>query len=254
AVDSSKLTKDSFKVEVDVNGKPQNRKITKVYTNNKAEVSETSKDGQYVVIELDEADKYASTSTFNEEKFLSTRDNLDYKLTLTKEIKTKKGTNFKVSEKKNKISNVVTPVVDDFKQGVFQDASGSKMQYRLFQPKKEPNKKYPLVLFLHGSGERGNDNYMQVVGNEGAVAWANPEQQKKNPAYVLAPQAEAAGTLTAYWTEEPNYTTMLNLLKETIDKYDIDKNRIYVVGMSNGGIGTWNMIKKNPNLFAAAVP
>lgn len=90
AVDSSKLTKDSFKVEVDVNGKPQNRKITKVYTNNKAEVSETSKDGQYVVIELDEADKYASTSTFNEEKFLSTRDNLDYKLTLTKEIKTKK--------------------------------------------------------------------------------------------------------------------------------------------------------------------
>ncbi|PEB80386.1 prolyl oligopeptidase family serine peptidase [Bacillus nitratireducens] len=253
-IDSSKLTKDSFKVEVEVNGKPQNRKINKVYTNNKAEVSETSKDGQYVVIELDENDKYASTSTFNEEKFLSTRDNLDYKLSLTKDIKTKDGANFKASEQKNKISNVVTPVVDDFKKGVYQDTSGSKMQYRLFEPKKEANKKYPLVLFLHGSGERGNDNYMQVVGNEGAVAWANPEQQKKNPAYVLAPQVEATETLTAYWTEEPNYSTMLNLLKETIDKYDIDKNRIYVVGMSNGGIGTWNVIKKNPDLFAAAVP
>lgn len=253
-VDSSKLPKDSFEVEVEVNGKPQNRTITKVYTNNKAEVSEASKDGQYVVIELDENDKNASTSTFNEEKFLSTRDNLDYKLTLTKEIKTKEGATFKASEQKNKISNVVTPVVDDFKKGVYQDASGSKMQYRLFEPKKEPNKKYPLVLFLHGSGERGNDNYMQVVGNEGAVVWANSEQQKKNPAYVLAPQVEAAETLTAYWTEEPNYTTMFNLLKETIDKYNIDKNRIYVVGMSNGGIGTWNIIKKNPDLFAAAVP
>ncbi|MEH7462328.1 PHB depolymerase family esterase [Bacillus thuringiensis] len=253
-IDSSKLTKDNFKVEVEVNGKPKKRTISKVYTNNKVAVSEFSKEGQYVVIELDTKDEYASTSTFNKEKFLSTRDNLDYTVTLTKEVKTKEGIAYKASEKKNKISNVVTPVVDDFKKGVYQDASGSKMQYRLFEPKKEPNKKYPLVLFLHGSGERGNDNYMQVVGNEGAAVWANPEQQKKNPAYVLAPQVKAAEKLTAYWTEEPNYTTMFNLLKETIDKYDVDKNRIYVVGMSNGGIGTWNIIKKNPNLFAAAVP
>lgn len=253
-IDGSKLTKDSFEVEVEVNGKPKKRTISKVYTNNKVAVSESSKEGQYVVIELDTRDEYASTSTFNEEKFLSTRDNLDYTVNLTKEVKTKEGIAYKASEKKNKISNVVTPVVDDFKKGVYQDASGSKMQYRLFEPKKEPNKKYPLVLFLHGSGERGNDNYMQVVGNEGAVVWANPEQQKKNPAYVLAPQVKAAEKLTAYWTEEPNYTTMFNLLKETIDKYDVDKNRIYVVGMSNGGIGTWNIIKKNPDLFAAAVP
>ena len=201
------------------------------------------------MIELDENDKHASTSTFDEEKFLSTRDNLDYKLTLTKEIKTKEGATFKASEQKNKISNVVTPVVDDFKKGVYREMLlEAKCNIDFLSLEKEPNKKYPLVLFLHGSGERGNDNYMQVVGNEGAVAWANPEQQKKNPAYVLAPQVEAAETLTAYWTEELNYTTMFNLLKETIDKYDIDKNRIYVVGMSNGGIGTWNVIKKNLDL------
>ncbi|WP_349632716.1 prolyl oligopeptidase family serine peptidase [Neobacillus sp. WH10] len=253
-IDGSELTKDSFKIESIINGKTEKRTITKVYTNNKVSLSQSSKEGQYVVIELDSKDENASTSTFDEEKFLSTRNNLNYTVSLEKDLKTKDGVVFKSSEKKVKISNIKTPVVDDFKKAVYKDASGSMMNYRLFEPTKEPNEKYPLVLFLHGSGERGNDNYMHMVGNEGAVVWAAPEQQAKHPAYVLAPQAEATEELTMYWTEEPKYTTMLNLLKDTIEKYDVDKNRIYVVGMSNGGIGTWNIIEKNPELFAAAVP
>ena len=95
---------------------------------------------------------------------------------------------------------------------------------------------------------------MHLLGNEGALVWADSKQQEKNPAYVLAPQAPATEQLTRYWTEEPNYTSVVNLLNETIEKYDVDKNRIYVIGMSNGGIGTWNIIEKNPDLFAAAVP
>lgn len=253
-INGSELTKDSFKIESTINGKPEKRTITKVYTNDKVALSQSSKEGQYVVIELDTSDKNASTSTFDEAKFLSTRNNLNYTVSLEKDIKTKDGVVFKSSEEKIKNANVKIPVVDDFKKGVYKDPSGSTMNYRLFEPTKESNKKYPLVLFLHGSGERGNDNYMHMVGNEGAVVWATPEQQAKNPAYVLAPQAEAAEELSMYWKEEPNYTTMLNLLKETIEKYDVDKNRIYVVGMSNGGIGTWNIIEQNPDLFAAAVP
>lgn len=253
-VDSSKLNQESFKVEVDINNEPQQRKITKVYTNNKIETSEKENKGQYVVIELDTEEESASTIVFDEEKFLNYRENINYTVTQNVDISTENGDTFKVSKEKIKSSNIITPVVDDFKKMTYKDSSGNSMDYRLFEPKVEEGKKYPLVLLLHGSGERGSDNDMQLLGNEGGTTWANPKLQAKNPSYVLAPQAKATKELSMYWTEEPNYTLMLDILKETIEKYNIDENHIYVVGMSNGGIGTWNVIEKNPNLFAAAVP
>ena len=253
-VDSSKLNEKSFNVEVDINNEPQKRNIKKIYTNNKIETSEKENEGKYVVIELDTEDENSSTIVFEEERFLNHRENIDYTVTQNVDINTSNGNTFKASEDKIKSSNIVTPVVDDFKKMTYKDSSGNSMDYRLFEPKVEEGKKYPLVLLLHGSGERGSDNDMQLLGNEGGTTWANPELQAKNPSYVLAPQAKAAEELSMYWTEEPNYTLMMDILKETIEKYDIDENRIYVVGMSNGGIGTWNVIEKNPELFAAAVP
>lgn len=252
-VDASQLKPENFKVEATVGGQTGERKITKVYTNDEATVSEASKEGQYVVIELDPEDKNASTFGFDEDKFLDVPKEINYTVTQTTDIKTEGGTTYEKTDKV-KNSKIVTPIVDDFKKLTYKDKSGSTIDYRFFEPKKEEGKKYPLVLFLHGSGERGSDNEMHLTGNQGAVVWADPKQQEKNPAYVLAPQAKAEAELNLYWKEEPNYTTVLNLLHETIDKYDIDKNRIYVVGMSNGGIGTWNIIEKNPDLFAAAVP
>ncbi|WP_052356534.1 prolyl oligopeptidase family serine peptidase [[Clostridium] dakarense] len=253
-VDASELKPENFKVEVTIDDKTEERTVTKVYTNDEIDLSEESKEGQYVVIELDIEDENASTIVFEEERFLNDRLGTDYTVTQNTDIKTKNGKTFKSSEDKIKKSNIVTPIVDEFEKLTYKDSSGNTMDYRLFEPKTENNEKYPLVLFLHGSGERGSDNEMHMLGNEGALVWADPKQQEKNPTYVLAPQVPAADELTMYWTEEPNYTTMLNLLKETIEKYNIDENRIYVVGMSNGGIGTWNIIEKNPKLFAAAVP
>ncbi|MBU3138275.1 prolyl oligopeptidase family serine peptidase [Clostridium gasigenes] len=253
-VDASQLKPEDFKVEATLGDKTGERKVTKVYTNDKDEVSENSKDGQYVVIELDPQDELASTFGFDMEKFLNYRYDLDYSVTLKSDIKTKGGKTFKGTEDKVKNSKVVTPIVDEFAKLTYKDKSGSELNYRFFEPKKEAGKKYPLVLFLHGSGERGSDNAMHLQGNEGAVAWADPKQQEKNPAYVLAPQAVATEQLTMYWADEPNYTSVMDLLNETIQKYDVDTNRIYVVGMSNGGIGTWNIIEKDPDLFAAAVP
>lgn len=253
-VDSKYLDPKNFSVETAVDNKTETRNITRVYTNSEIAVSDESKDGKYVVIELNPEDANATTLGFNEEAFLNYRNEINYTVTLKSNIKTKNGNEFKATTDKVKYSNIVTPVADDFKKLTYKDASGNTINYGLFEPKKEDGKKYPLILFLHGSGERGSDNLMHLIGNQGATAWAEPEQQAKNPAYVLAPQALAKEELTMYWVEEPNYTTVLNLLKETIDKYDVDKNRIYVVGMSNGGIGTWNIIEKNPDLFAAAVP
>lgn len=252
-VDGSQLKAEGFKVDVTVDNKTETRTVTRVYTNDEIALSKESKEGQYVVIELDSEDENAGTIGFDEESFLSYINDINYKITQKSDIKTQGNKVFKAIDNVEN-SNVVTPIVDEFQKLTYEDKSGNTMDYRLFEPKKEDNKKYPLVLFLHGSGERGSDNELQLRGNEGALVWADPEQQEKNPAYVLAPQVKAQEELTVYWTEEPNYSTMFNLLNETIEKYDIDKDRIYVVGMSNGGIGTWNIIEKNPDLFAAAVP
>jgi predicted peptidase len=145
-------------------------------------------------------------------------------------------------------------VVDDFKKLTYVASSGTELNYRFFEPKTESDKKYPLVLFLHGTGERGSDNETQLLAYEGALVWAKPEQQSKNPCYVIAPQAPMADKATSFWTDEPVYSMVLSLIKEAIDKYPIDANRIYITGLSNGGTGTWYIAGTNTDLFAAAVP
>lgn len=253
-VDASNLGTEDFLVEVIVDDKTEDRTVTKVYINDKVALSEEPKEGEYLIIELDSQDSNASTIVFNEEKFLNHRREINYTITQKVDIKTKGGKTFKAGINRVKNPRLVTPIIDNFKKLTYKDSSGNNMKYRLFEPKKGNNNKYPLVLFLHGSGERGSDNDIHMLANQGALVWADEKQQEKNPAYVLAPQAPVTDQLSFYWAEEPNYSTLMNLLNETINKYDIDKNRIYVVGMSNGGIGTWNIIEKNPGLFAAAVP
>lgn len=253
-VDASSLSVDSFLVESTVGDITEARTITKVYTNDSVATSESSKEGRYVVVELNPEDANATTFTFDMEKFLNERLELQYTITQKSDIKTSDGITFKLSDKKISNSQEVTPVVNDFKEFTYNDPSGNKLDYRLFEPVTNGDEKYPLILFLHGSGERGSDNAMQLLGNQGATIWADPEVQTENPCYVLAPQAPAQDQLTFYWTEEPNYSSVVNLLKETISKYNIDPDRIYVEGMSNGGIGTWNIIEDNPDLFAAAIP
>ena len=140
-VGSSKLNQESFNVEVDINKGSQERKITKVYTNDKIETSEKENKGQYVVIELDSEDENASTILFEEERFLNHRENINYTVTQNIDISTENGDTFKASEDKIKNSNIVTPVVDDFKKMNYKDSSGNSMDYRLFEPEVEEGKK-----------------------------------------------------------------------------------------------------------------
>lgn len=253
-VDASKISKTSFEVQSTAGDKAAARTVTKVYTNDTASTATTSKSGRYVIIELNPSDKNASTLTFTRDTFLNARDQIKYAVTQKVDITTSDNTTFKASTSKISAGKLVTPVVDDFKKLTYKDSSGNEMNYRLFEPKTQSEKKYPLVLFLHGSGERGSDNTLQLVGNQGATVWATPEVQAKNPCYVLAPQASVGKVLNAYWVAEPNYDMVVSLVKETIKKYSIDPSCVYVEGMSNGGVGTFNILKKNPDLFAAAIP
>jgi predicted peptidase len=122
-----------------------------------------------------------------------------------------------------------------------------------------------LVVYLHGSGGLGGDNEKQLgLGNVfGTRVWLLPENQKRFPCYVLAPQTDTA------WVHfsSPGTSGMGEILPglgdgprlalEIIDAlrrdYTIDEHRIYVTGQSMGGSGVWHLTAQRPRLFAAAV-
>ena len=152
---------------------------------------------------------------------------------------------------------------EDFAPRTFTAADGATLGYRLLAPQTvEPGKKYPLVLFLHGAGERGTDNAVQV--KHGASAFAKPENRAKFPCYVLAPQCPPEKTWSAVkgWTgpnpyeEQPTETMKLALgaLDAALTKLPIDPDRLYVTGLSMGGYGTWDLLTRAPGRWAAAMP
>lgn len=142
------------------------------------------------------------------------------------------------------------------------------LPYRLLLPQNyDPHKTYPLILFLHGSGERGNDNAAQLV--HGGVFFLRDSIRKNYPAIIVFPQCATE----EYWvklTEQNdslgkglyNYetagkpTTSLGLVqllvKDIIKKYAVQKKQLYVGGLSMGGMGTFEMVRRSPKLFAAA--
>ncbi len=116
--------------------------------------------------------------------------------------------------------------------------------YLLYLPKGygKEKKEWPLVLFLHGSGERGND--LQLVKKHGPTKLV--EQGKEFPFILVSPQCPEG----SWWAVD----ILDGLLKEIEEKYDVDKNRIYVTGLSMGGYGTWSLAMKYPHRFSAIAP
>lgn len=133
------------------------------------------------------------------------------------------------------------------------------MPYRLFVPRTyNKQRKYPLVLWLHGGAGRGNDNVRQISGgNEiGAHVWTQPENQSRHSCFVLAPQCpdnESWATLdTAIPTRQMQFA--LEILQNLQRTLAVDSDRLYVAGQSLGGFGTWAVISHHPEMFAAGVP
>jgi predicted esterase len=157
-----------------------------------------------------------------------------------------------------------------------------EMPYRIFIPPfYSESVKYPLLVFLHGRGQRGSDNGPQIYSSElflGEGSIVTPNMQFQFPSIVLVPQCSDKTEMEewARWignsVAEPfkglgkdgNYKqnqkpsdsgqAFLELLEETLQKYSVDKNRVYLTGVSMGGFGTWDFITRRPELFAAAVP
>jgi len=137
------------------------------------------------------------------------------------------------------------------------------MPYRLYRPSVKG--KLPLVLYLHGSGGVGDDNEKQLgLGNVfGTLTWALPENQRRFPCYVLAPQTDRgwihyqADTADGPARPAAGFGEGARLALEIVDELRrdsaIDERRIYVAGQSMGGAGVWNMLTFRPQFFTAAV-
>lgn len=138
------------------------------------------------------------------------------------------------------------------------------MPYRLFRPATAA--RVPLVLYLHGSGGLGDDNLKQMgLGNIfGTRVWVLPENQKKLPCYVVVPQTDRGWIRYDFSHQGPGPAKVLpglgdgaRLALEIVDElrreFAIDERRIYVMGQSMGGAGTWHMTAQRPKFFAAAV-
>ena len=123
------------------------------------------------------------------------------------------------------------------------------LNYQLFgNPKWEGKQRQPLLIWLHGSGQSGNDNTAQMGGATGV--FTKEENQKERPCFMIAPQCpdSAIG-----WNKQVADNLML-LIADLADRLPIDRNRIYLTGSSMGGFGTFNLAAKYPDVFAAAVP
>lgn len=143
------------------------------------------------------------------------------------------------------------------------EANGKKLPYRMMKPETVENgKKYPLVIFLHGAGERGTDNQVQLV--HGVKEFAKASSRKDFPCYLIAPQCPTGKKwVEVDWSAKTHKTPgepseSMSLLIQLLDKLQkseaIDPARIYVTGLSMGGYGTWDLLCRHPEKFAAGVP
>jgi predicted peptidase len=145
-------------------------------------------------------------------------------------------------------------------------ANGKTMLYVVYVPRNyTPDKQWPVILFLHGGFTEGHDGFHPLIytlptgadlgakvtlSTAGALGVAVMRNPQRFPCLVVWPQApDGAG----YWGGASE-DMALRALEEVIQKYNGDRSRLYVTGLSLGGDGTWRLASDHPDLFAAALP
>jgi len=154
-------------------------------------------------------------------------------------------------------------VEEMLKPYVYTNETGEAFAYRMSVPQyPEPGKVYPLVLFLHGSGECGTDNLQQVKA--GLPALMATLLKRPEPVIVVATQCQNGNWWVKQLAREENYAmskepaaslaVALEVCRHVVATRQADTNRLYITGLSLGGFGTWDAIQREPALFAAAIP
>ena len=161
-------------------------------------------------------------------------------------------------------ANLAFAQVSRFSLNKFVNDKGDTLNYRLLNPDYDTLRRYPLVIFLHGSGERGKDNESQLKW--GVMNFATDQSMILHPAFVMAPQCpENQGwshfknngnsmEMQLLGTPSKPMELVIQLIHQMAKKLPVDTTRIYITGLSMGGFGTFDAIERYPDLFAAAVP
>lgn len=156
-----------------------------------------------------------------------------------------------------------------YQKAAFVFAEGKVLPYRIMYPENyDRSKKYPLILVLHGAGERGKDNVKQLV--HGSKLFAADSNRKNFAAIIVFPQCPEESfwaVIKAERTTQPNkidfdYTAEPNwplvaaneLVKKLVKEEAVNKKRVYITGLSMGGMGTFESVYRYPKLYAAALP
>lgn len=132
------------------------------------------------------------------------------------------------------------------------------LPYQLFRPSGlKSDRLYPVILFLHGSGERGDDNLRQVRGIPGILT--EPDLQRDFPCFIVAPQCPAK----THWSDRAHITgrsandgltVALAAVDDILASDQADPDQVYLIGYSMGGFGAWELAARAPDRFAAVVP
>lgn len=171
------------------------------------------------------------------------------------------------------VQGLLTKKVVDHALDIFEKKefvyNGNTLPYRILYPANyDKNKKYPLLLFLHGAGERGKDNEKQLI--HGSKLFITEENRKNFPAIVVFPQCpqESFWAVTKIdrtvqpfkiefdYNAQPNWPLAAanELVKKIVDEGSVDKSKVYITGLSMGGMGTFESVYRYPDMYAAALP
>lgn len=148
---------------------------------------------------------------------------------------------------------------------VVREGDKTAVPYQLYLPVNyDKSKQYPLVLCLHGAGEMKSKEF--EARTAASTALLKSEARAKYPAFILVPQTTSGwvkrpgrdivknGYRLADIPESASLKLVLKALADTMKEYRVDPDRVYVTGQSMGGVATWDVIIRHPDLFAAAVP
>lgn len=284
-----------YQVEVSLDGKPLGeRQVIKAYSMDTTALSPTPKPGKFIILELNKnADKNSdlySLKTENSEPMPFRAKNEQGQI-ITKQIvqsnrvpeyyngrlsySIKQQGLLKLANGKTlapsavtitaEPQNLVNPQLDRFKaEQVHLTDSQNSLHYRLYTPINSTptsavQKKFPLTIFLHGSGQLGQDNIAQLLSSQGAVSTLKYED-----GFVLAPQYASVfdpfddinkgqkGGI--HWQTENRRALLLAMIDKTLQQNpEIDQDRIYLVGLSRGAEGALYLLLDRPHFFAAAL-
>ena len=136
------------------------------------------------------------------------------------------------------------------------------LRYRILAPLDyDENEKYPVHLFLHGSGERGNDNESQLF--HGSKQFLDKNNREKYKSWVIFPQSPNNDWWGGHYDpykfdynikKSEALGLVIKLMDEFVQRKDVDSDKVYVTGLSMGGMGTYAILTRRPDMFAAATP